>query len=149
MNLKTLQAELAKIQKRGQRLESQIKSRAAKQFKALPGKVGLKTVDMLIQALMPYSSGAQGGAPVRRGPGRPPKSASAQAAPAKAPAAKKKAVKSSTRNRYSAAVKSAIRRELEKGGKTFNELSKEYGPSAFSIKDWKKSWGLTKPRKKK
>ena len=65
------------------------------------------------------------------------------------PATAAKRSKSSTRNRYSEAVKTAIRRELEKGGKTFNQLSKEYGPSAFSIKDWKKSWGLTKPRKKR
>jgi hypothetical protein len=147
MNLKSLQAELAKIQKRGQLLESQIKARAAKQFTALPGKVGLKSVDLLISALLPYSSpnlrgqlaGKQAGASVA------PKSAK----PVAKPAASAKHSKSSTRNRYSAAVKAAIRRELEKGGKTYTQLSKEYGPSAFSIKDWKKGWGLTKPRKKK
>jgi hypothetical protein len=144
MNLKSLQAELSKLKKRGMQLETQIKARAAKQFTALPGKVGLKTVDHLINALLPYSS------PYLRarlsGSGAAPAAAKTAKSTAK-PAVKR--AKSSTRNRYSAAVKAAIRRELEKGGKTFNQLSKEYGPSAFSIKDWKKAWGLTKPRKKK
>jgi hypothetical protein len=144
MNLKSLQAELAKIQRRGRRLEAQIRARAAKQFTALPGKVGLKTVDHLIQALLPYSS-AQVRSRISNGRRSSP-SAQSAASPTRA---RVKRTRSSTRNRYSASVKAAIRRELEKGGKTFNQLSKEYGPSAFSIKDWKKAWGLTKPRRKK
>jgi hypothetical protein len=147
MNLKSLQTELAKIQKRGRALESQIKARAAKQYTALPGKVGLKTIDMLIHALLPYSSPRMKG---NLGGGKKADTSAAEKTTKLGrPPGSGKRSKSSTRNRYSAAVKAAIRRELEKGGKTYTQLSKEFGPSAFSIKDWKKAWGLTKPRKKK
>jgi hypothetical protein len=36
-----------------------------------------------------------------------------------------------------------------KGGQTAAQISQQYGPSVFSINDWKKQWGLAKSRKKK
>jgi hypothetical protein len=144
MNLQTLQAQLNKLERKRQLLEKRIKARATRQFTALPAKVGLKSVDDLIVQLLPFgsnglrsrlgngSSAKEGGngvaAGVRRR-GRPPRR--------------------SRGTRYTADVKAAVKRAVEAGGKTVAEISREYGPSVFSIKDWKKQWGLTKSRKKK
>ncbi len=42
-----------------------------------------------------------------------------------------------------------MKRAVEAGGKTVEEISRELGPTVFSIKAWKKQWGLTRARKKK
>jgi hypothetical protein len=102
--------------------------------------VGLKNIDDLIIHLLPYGSsglrsrlGQNGAAhsPEDTGKrrGRPPRK--------------------SRGTRYTADVKAAVKRAVEAGGKTVAEISREYGPSVFSIKDWKKQWGLTRARKKK
>jgi len=119
-------------------LEKRIKARASKQYAALPARVGLKSIDELIMRLLPYGSNglrsklnsADGHGPAtgkRRG--RPPLR--------------------SRGTRYGADVKAAVKRAVEEGGKTVAQISREYGPSVFSIKDWKKKWGLTRKRKKK
>jgi hypothetical protein len=142
MNLQTLQAELNRLERRRETLEKRIKARASKQFAALPARVGLKSIDELILRLLPYGSnglrsklhttrggdGADGAAPGKRR-GRPPLR--------------------SRGTRYGADVKAAVKRAVEEGGKTVAQISREYGPSVFSIKDWKKKWGLTRKRKKK
>jgi hypothetical protein len=137
MNLQTLQAELSRLERRRATLEKRIKARASKQFAALPARVGLKSIDELILKLLPYGSNglrsrlnspnAQGVPGKRRG--RPPLR--------------------SRGTRYGADVKAAVKRAVEEGGKTVAQISREYGPSVFSIKDWKKKWGLTRKRKKK
>lgn len=146
MNLQDLQAELAKLERRRQTLEKRIKARSARQFAALPAKVGLKSIDELILELLPYGSnglrsrlGAKtngaGVAPAKRGkrPGRP-----AGGTPA------------GTRGkRYGEDVKAAVKAALEEGTKTIAEISRELGPTVFSINGWKKKWGLTRARKKK
>lgn len=138
MNLQTLQAQLNQLERKRQQLEKRIKERAARQYAALPKKVGLKNIDDLIIQLLPYGSSSlrsrlgrsgtlDGAAGKRRG--RPPRK--------------------SRGTRYSAEVKAAVKRAVEAGGKTVAEISREFGPSVFSIKDWKKQWGLTRTRKKK
>ena len=140
MNLHTLQAELNRLERRRQTLEKRIKSRSSKQFAALPARVGLKSIDELILQLLPYgstglrsklgsTSAGNGAAPSGKRRGRPPAR--------------------SRGTRYGADVKAAVKRAVEEGGKTVAQLSREYGPSVFSIKDWKKKWGLTRKRKKK
>jgi hypothetical protein len=136
MNLQTLQAQLDKLERKRQALEKRIKSRASQQFAALPARVGLKSIDDLIVQLLPYGSkglrarlGASAGPGVsgkRRG--RPPRR--------------------SRGTRYTSDVKAAVKAAVEAGGKTVAEISREFGPSVFSIKDWKKQWGLTRKRKK-
>jgi transposase-like protein len=100
--------------------------------------VGLKNIDDLILELLPYGSSTlrarlgQNGAtvsPTGKRRGRPPRK--------------------SRGTRYTADVKAAVKRAVEEGGKTVAEISRELGPSVFSIKDWKKQWGLTRARKKK
>jgi hypothetical protein len=136
MNLQALQAQLNQLERKRQQLEKRIKERAARQYAALPAKLGLKSIDDLIIQLLPYGSSSlrsrlnQHVAPAggkRRG--RPPRR--------------------SRGTRYSAEVKAAVKRAVEAGDRTVAEISREYGPSVFSIKDWKKQWGLTRSRKKK
>jgi hypothetical protein len=138
MNLQTLQAELDRLERRRQTLEKRIKDRASRQYAALPARVGLKSIDELILKLIPYgssglrtrlSSGGVDGAFAGKRRGRPPAR--------------------SRGTRYGADVKAAVKRAVEEGGKTVAQISREYGPSVFSIKDWKKKWGLTRRRKKK
>jgi hypothetical protein len=138
MNLQNLQAQLNQLERKRQQLEKRIKDRASKQYAALPKKVGLKNIDDLIIELLPYGSsglrsrlnhnGANPGTTGKRR-GRPPNK--------------------SRGTRYTADVKAAVKRAVEAGGKTVAEISREFGPSVFSIKDWKKQWGLTRSRKKK
>jgi hypothetical protein len=138
MNLQTLQAELSKLERKRVALEKRIKARASRQYAALPARVGLKSIDDLIEQLLPYGSkglrarlgGASADASAtgkRRG--RPPRR--------------------SRGTRYTSDVKAAVKAAVEAGGKTVAEISREYGPSVFSIKDWKKKWGLTRKRRKK
>jgi hypothetical protein len=138
MNLQSLRAKLLQVERQRQKLQKRIQTTSKKQLEALPAKVGLKSIDDLILELMPYASarirgktkpnGAEAGEPASRR-ARPP--------------AKSKGT------RYTAATKEAIKAALEKGGMTVAQLSEKYGASSFSINQWKKRWGLTKPRKKK
>jgi hypothetical protein len=141
MNLQTLQAELNRLERRRETLEKRIKARASKQFAALPARVGLKSIDELILRLLPYGSNGLRSKlhPSQRGDG------------ALAPPGKRRGRPPlrSRGTRYGADVKAAVKRAVEEGGKTVAQISREYGPSVFSIKDWKKKWGLTRKRKKK
>ena len=139
MNLQNLQAQLNQLERKRQQLEKRIKDRASKQYAALPKKVGLKNIDDLMSQLLPSGSsglrarlgqnGTLAGEGTGKRRGRPPRK--------------------SRGTRYTADVKAAVKRAVEAGGKTVAEISREFGPSVFSIKDWKKQWGLTRSRKKK
>ena len=141
MNLQTLQAELSRLERRRQTLEKRIKARASKQYAALPARVGLKSIDELILQLLPFGSNTL----------RSKLNASHAGNGASAPVGKRRGRPSlrSRGTRYGADVKAAVKRAVEEGGKTVAQISREYGPSVFSIKDWKKKWGLTRKRKKK
>lgn len=137
MNIQSLKAELTKVERRAQRLQRQIQSRTKRQYTALPARVGLKSIDALILNLAPYASprlrsrlGANGADTPSAAPGR-------------------KRGNKSKGTRYPAAVKAAVKAALMKGGQTAAQISQQYGPSVFSINDWKKQWGLAKSRKKK
>jgi hypothetical protein len=141
MNLQSLQAELSRLERRRQTLEKRIKARASKQYAALPARVGLKSIDELILQLLPFGSNS-----LRS------KLNAGHAGNGAAAAAGKRRGRPASRSRgtrYGADVKAAVKKAVEEGGKTVAEISREYGPSVFSIKDWKKKWGLTRKRKKK
>jgi hypothetical protein len=141
MNLQTLQAELNRLERRRQTLEKRIKARASKQYAALPARVGLKSIDELILKLLPYGSNG-----LRSKLGSTPRTeGAATAVPGKR---RGRPPLRSRGTRYGADVKAAVKRAVEAGGKTVAQISREYGPSVFSIKDWKKKWGLTRKRKK-
>jgi hypothetical protein len=151
MNLQNLRAKLSRVERERNKLEQQIKSGSKKQLEALPGRVGLKTIDELILELLPYASprikakivtnGSGVSAAPRRG--RPPKNANGSEAAPAASGAKSKGT------RYSPELKESIKKALEEGGMTVSQISEQYGASPFSINQWKKSWGLTKARRKK
>lgn len=144
MNLQTLQAELNRLERRRETLEKRIKARASKQFAALPARVGLKSIDELILRLLPYGSNGL------RSKLHPSRSGDGAAASAAAPGKRRGRPPLRSRGtRYGSDVKAAVKRAVEEGGKTVAQISREYGPSVFSIKDWKKKWGLTRKRKKK
>lgn len=140
MNLQTLQAELNRLERRRQTLEKRIKARASKQYAALPARVGLKSIDELILKLLPFGSNG-----LRSKLNTAPKADSAAAVPGKR---RGRPPLRSRGTRYGADVKAAVKRAVEEGGKTVAQISREFGPSVFSIKDWKKKWGLTRKRKK-
>ena len=151
MNLQTLRAKLTKVERERSKLEQQIQANAKKQLDALPAKVGLKTIDDLILELVPYASPSiraklmtnGSGSSVSTGSGRPRGRPRKNAAPTEAATVKSKGT------RYTQDVKDSIKKALEEGGLTVAAISEKYGASPFSINQWKKSWGLTKARKKK
>ena len=145
MNLQTLQAELNRLERRRQTLEKRIKARSSKQFAALPARVGLKSIDELILRLLPYGSNG-----LRSKLNHSPRSDAAGNGAVATPGKRRGRPPSRSRGtRYGADVKAAVKKAVEEGGKTVAQISREYGPSVFSIKDWKKKWGLTRKRKKK
>jgi hypothetical protein len=137
MNIQSLKAELSKVERRRVRLQKQIQTRTRRQYTALPARVGLKSIDALILSLAPYAS------PRLRSRLGSNEGDGAVAVPGKKRGNKSKGT------RYPAAVKAAVKTALMKGGQTAAQISQQYGPSVFSINDWKKQWGLAKPRKKK
>jgi hypothetical protein len=143
MNLQTLQTQLNQLERKRQQLEKRIKERASKQYAALPKKVGLKNIDDLIIHLLPYGSTGLRSRLNQNG------AAHGKAANGEAPKRRGRPPRKSRGTRYTADVKAAVKRAVEAGGKTVAEISRELGPSVFSIKDWKKQWGLTRARKKK
>src|SRR5262245_12991530 len=148
MNLQTLQAELSKLERKRVALEKRIKARASKQYAALPARVGLKSIDELILQLLPYGSN---GLRNRLGSASSGNGSAAPAAAATTGTGKRRGrpPARSRGTRYGADVKAAVKKALEEGGKTVAEVSREFGPTVFSIKDWKKKWGMVKARKKK
>ena len=151
MNLQTLQAQLNQLERKRQQLEKRIKQRASKQYASLPGKLGLKNIDALILELLPYGSS---GLRARLSHNGASKSSAAVAdSPTNGLTANGKRrgrpPKKSRGTRYGADVKAAVKAAVEAGGKTVEEISRELGPTVFSIKAWKKAWGLTRARKKK
>jgi hypothetical protein len=142
MNLQTLQAELNRLERRRQTLEKRIKARTSRQYAALPARVGLKSIDELILKLLPFGSNG-----LRSRLGTTPR-AEGGAAPAVTGKRRGRPPLRSRGTRYGSDVKAAVKRAVEEGGKTVAQISREFGPSVFSIKDWKKKWGLTRKRKK-
>jgi hypothetical protein len=140
MNLQSLRAKLLQVERQRQRLQKRIQTSSKKQLEALPAKVGLKSIDDLILELMPYAS------PRVRARSRLNGEAEAEGTPGVRKAGRPAKSKGT---RYTADTKNAIKAALEKGGMTVAQLSEKYGASSFSINQWKKRWGLTKPRKKK
>jgi hypothetical protein len=139
MNLQTLQSQLNKLTRRSKQLHKTISTSAARQYAALPTKVGLKSIDALVEALIPYTSP---GLRKRLGTGTAAKATAATATATKASGGKSKGT------RYGADVKAKVIAALREGKQTAASISATYGPSVFSINAWKANLGLTKKRKK-
>lgn len=103
-----------------------------RELSKLPQQVGLETIDELIQVLVEHASPA-----LRERLSRAEGSESSESA---------NGFDSTRRARFPPELRARIREELEAGGKSVAQLSREYGPSHPTIMGWKREWGLTRPR---
>ena len=137
MTIQTLEAQLKKIERQRALLSKRIAARKARQFTSLPGKVGLRSVDALILSLSPYASPklratltGNGAQPIRRKP------------------LSTKVVRRGRPARYGDEVRASVRKLLEQGQMTSAAIGKRCRVSPYTIKDWKKQWGLSKTRRR-
>jgi len=100
-----------------------------RELSKLPQHVGLATIDELILVLVPHASPA-----LRERLSRADANGGGDNS------------NNSRRARFPLDLRARIRTELETGGKSVAQLSREYGPSHPTIMGWKREWGLTRPR---
>ena len=132
-----MKAHLTKIERQRQALERQIQNLQEKQLAALPGQVGFESIDSLILALIHHAS-----ASLRAKLQAIELNGGNGAEHAGPPINGKRA-------RFAQDLKQPIKAELEAGGKSVAQLSREYGPSHPTIMGWKREWGMTHPRPRK
>jgi hypothetical protein len=140
MTIQSLEAQLKKIEKQRNLLTKRLETRKARQFTSLPAKVGLRSVDELILSLTPYASSklrnlaGNGTQHIRRGR----KKVSA-----------KKATRRGRASPFRQEIRDSVREALNKGEMTSAEVGRKFGVSPYTIKDWKKKWGLSKERRRR
>ena len=138
MKLSKLQLELKKAQDRAKKLQQQVEREARATFTALPSKVGLKTVDELITALLPYASSATR-AKLAKGTSSPASTSSTSAAQTSVTSARR------PHSRHTSAQKAMIKQAMQRGA-PLSELATKHGIPYGTLKKWKIRWGLTKKR---
>lgn len=52
-------------------------------------------------------------------------------------------------NRYGADVKKSVKKAVEEGGQRAMDIAKAHGISVYTVKAWKKEWGLARSYKKR
>jgi len=143
MKLESLQLELKRTQERAKKLQTQIANREKAVYTGLPRKVGLKSIDELINALAPYASSAMRAKFESRSSStsQPAAATSTQTGTKSAPAKSSKRVL----GQYSNDLKKTVRLAMEKGvdGRS---ISREHNIPYATLKKWKKRWGLTSQR---
>ncbi len=130
-------SNLLKLEKQRATIEARINSERSRLL-ALPRKAGFASINDLVAALLPLTTGGSGS------------TASAEPAPKAAGRRGRKAAKGSGAGgavRYSPEIRDSVKSALE-SGRTAKSISEEFGPSIPLINVWKKGWGLTKSRKK-
>jgi len=136
MSIEAIKAQLSHIESQKRELERQIEALRQERLLALPEQVGLSSIDGLLVALIPYASPALRAkleaVGIDREPVEPALSAERRV----------------SRARFPADMRSAIKAELEAGGKSVVDLSREYGPSPGTIMNWKRQWHMTRGRAK-
>jgi transcriptional regulator with PAS, ATPase and Fis domain len=142
MKIQAIEARLERIEREGERLRKELADRRRKHFTALPAAHGMRSVDDLIDALLPYASRKY----------RPGKATSAPRTPQKPKAPVARAAGrpgGDQRRKYSDQQKAAVKAALQKGDKPVSQIAREMKVSAHTIIGWKDDWGLVKRRKKK
>jgi len=124
MNLQLARAKLSALERQKQRLETQIQKRTEKAYRALPGYVGLRTIDDLLLALVPHASGSLG---VRSN------TVVADRA-------------TRTRKRLGDKEKAQVRKALA-AGTPVAQVAREFGIASVTVYLWKKKWSLTGKRR--
>lgn len=143
VRLENLHKELNKIEQRRAALQAQISKESAAVYTALPKKLGLKNVDSLVEALLPYASLA-----LRTRFGTPPTTEKKDPASSGRTTTVSKASTAPKRRQktHSDAVKAAVKQDFQKGMPT-SKVSAKHGVNLFTLKKWKRKWGLTKGAK--
>jgi hypothetical protein len=137
MKIEAMKTQLAKIERQRQALERQIQSLQKKRLAALPGQVGLTSIDSLILALIHHAS-----QPLRT------KLQGIELNGAESAGLAGLAI-NGKRVRFPQTLREQIKTELQTGTKSVAQLSREYGPSHPTIMGWKREWGMTRPRPRK
>jgi hypothetical protein len=137
MKIDAMKAQLSKIERQRQALERQIQSLQRKRLAALPAQVGLDSIDSLILTLLPHASASLR---ARLQAIEPDGSMAGQSGAGTI---------NGKRVRFPQSLREQIKAELQAGGKSVAQLSREYGPSHPTIMGWKREWGMTHPRPKK
>jgi hypothetical protein len=139
MTIQSIEAELRRVERRGEELRKKLEHGKRKQFTSIPAKYGFKSMDAFIAALGPYASprlrsriGDESAGNERRARPQTP-------------------IKTIRRanTKYTDQHKAAVKAALTKGDKTVREIAQQTGVSEYVIIDWKKAWGLVKHRKAK
>jgi hypothetical protein len=138
----TQDVELGALLREQQRLSKQIENKRAEQLRTLHERMGFANINELIAALQSVSPGTANGRHASNGVSVAP-----EAKKAREP--KAKAATNGNGARYSDEVKAAVKSDIEKGESTAREIASRHQVSLPTLNLWKKSWGLTKPRKKK
>ena len=136
-DIQTLQKDYEAAQQNAEKAKLKLEAANADRFKSLPKQVGLKTVDALIKALLPFASGVTKGklkGVFER------KGTTAKAKPAKATTRKPRA-------KLDDAARKKIEARLREGKKTAAEVAKEFDVSKATVNDIKAKAKLTKKRK--
>jgi hypothetical protein len=130
MKIEAIKAQLSRVERQRSVLKQRMDELRRRELAKLPQHVGLATIDELIQVLVPHASPAlrERLSRIDDGDGHGDHGDGAR------------------RVRFPPELRARIRAELEAGGKSVAQLSREYGPSHPTIMGWKREWGLTRPR---
>jgi hypothetical protein len=132
MKIETIKAQLSRVERQRSVLKQRMDELRRRELAKLPQHVGLATIDELILVLVQHASAA-----LRERLSR---------IDGNDPGASESGPDGARRARFPSELRARIRAELEAGGKSVAQLSREYGPSHPTIMGWKREWGLTRPR---
>jgi hypothetical protein len=133
VSIDAIRAQLSRIERQKRELERQMEALQHQKLTALPGQVGLSSVDSLLVALIPYTSSPLRAKLQAIGIDQIPQEFAARRE------VNDKQIK------FSSELKAQIKAELLQGRKSVAALSREYGPSHSTIMGWKREWGMTRP----
>ena len=129
MKIEAIKAQLNRVERQRSALKQRMDELRRRELSKLPEHVGLSSIDELILVLVPHASPALRER-LSRGESHDDQVVT----------------DGSRRVRFPPELRERIRAELEAGGKSVAQLSREYGPSHPTIMGWKREWGLTRPR---
>jgi hypothetical protein len=132
MKIESIKAQLSKVERQRSVLRQRMDELRRRELAKLPQHVGLSTIDELILVLVEHASPS-----LRERLARIDSSDAADAGHGS---------DNTRRARFPPELRQRIRAELEAGGKSVAQISREYGPSHPTIMGWKREWGLTRPR---
>lgn len=135
VSIDAIRAQLSRIERQKRELERQIEALQHQKLTALPGQVGLSSVDSLLVALIPYASTALRAKLQAIGVDQTPLEFSTMAPE----------LLNGKRTKFPSELKARVKAELEQDRKSVAALSREYGPSHSTIMGWKREWGMTRP----